>query len=217
MEKTTQLQVRTNSELPSVATAQDIARVRLDETRYPHYADLEPASRMRWLAEQVKYLASVARIRDYDAREAILTATALDDMIVREKAVGSLTLPEMVDSFKSGLFGLYGEFYGLSAPNLYGFLVDYIGSDRKKAATAIVFEEKKRMAEERKRAEKEEEQRRLREEIEEAKRNGSFVPTGKAWFEPKTVKEAVDESAHREMVRKQAREILNAHRHADTD
>ena len=200
------IQLRTSSnELPSLNTPEAIAEVRLDERRYPRYYNIPQPSRLKWLAEQTKTLAAIARIKDFDGREAIVTASSLDEMIMKNEAISGLTTPEMAEAFKSGVFGLYGEFYGLSAPNLYGFLRSYLESEKKQAATAIV----RTKFEDRKKAEQEERQRRIRAEIEEAKRNGSFVPTGRAWFQPKTVDDAIDESAHREMVRQQAREILN--------
>lgn len=199
------IQLRTSSnELPSLNTPEAIAEVRLNERMYPRYYNIPQPSRLEWLSKQAKTLASITRIKDFDGREAIVTASSLDEMIMKNEAISGLTEAEMAEAFKSGVFGLYGEFYGLSAPNLYGFLRSYLESEKKQAATAMVrtrFEEKKRL-------EQEERQRRIRAEIEEAKRNGSFVPTGRAWFQPKTVDDAIDESAHREMVRQQAREIL---------
>ncbi len=200
------IQLRTSSnELPSLNTPEAIAEVRLNERMYPRYCNIPQPSRLEWLSKQAKTLASITRIKDFDGREAIVTASSLDEMIMKNEAISGLTTPEMAEAFKSGVFGLYGESYGLSAPNLYGFLRSYLESEKKQAATAIV----RTKFEDRKKAEQEERQRRIRAEIEEAKRNGSFVPTGRAWFQPKTVDDAIDESAHREMVRQQAREILN--------
>lgn len=200
------IQLSTSSrELPSLNTPEAIAEVRLDERRYPRYRNQNAVQRRMMLSKIIQGLVTITRIRDFDGEAVVDQANALDDMIMKNEAISGLTMVEMAEAFKSGVFGLYGEFYGLSAPNLYGFLRSYLESELKQDATAMVrtrFEEKKRL-------EQEERQRRIRAEIEEAKRNGSFVPTGNAWFKPQTVNEVIDNSAHREMVRQQAREILN--------
>lgn len=206
MESNNKIQLRTNNnELPSLNTPEAIAEVRLNERMYPRFCNLGARERQMFISQQLQALATLARIRQFDGDETIAQSAALDEMILKNEAISGLTMVEMAEAFKSGVFGLYGEFYGLSAPNLYGFLRSYLESELKQDATAMVrtrFEEKKRL-------EQEERQRRIRAEIEEAKRNGSFVPTGNAWFKPQTVDDAIDNSAHREMVRQQAREILN--------
>lgn len=206
------IQLRTSSNgLPSLNTTEAIVEVRLDE-RYPRYGNIPQSERLRWMSEQTKNLATIARIKDYDGRDAIVTAASLDEMVMRNEAICGLKLPEIAEAFKSGLFGLYGEFYGLTAPNLYGFLLSYIDSDRKKEATAII----RKGYEQRKREEQEENQRKIRAEIEEAKRNGTFVPTGRVWFKPQMVDEVLNDE-HRKKVRQQAREILRHDTHAKGD
>lgn len=193
-----------NSQLPALNTPEDIAAVRLDERRYPRYGNVPQPARVKWLAEQAKTLAAIARIRDFDAKEAIATAVALDEMMTKNEAISALSIVEVAEVFKEGVFGSYGEFYGLSAPNLYGFLRSYLESEKKQAATAIV----RKSYEERKKAEKDEMLRRIRAEIEEAKRNGSFVPTGRVWFQPRKVDDVLADDEHRKRVRAQAQEIL---------
>jgi len=210
MENNNQLQLQmSNSNLPAITTAESLAQIRMDERSYPHYKSVTRQARLEWLANQIKYLASITRMRDFDAREAILMATALDDIISMDAVSADLTLAEMADAFKKGVFGFYGEFYGVSAPNLYGFLDKFITSEIKKEATALVLKSHEGSYAEKKTAEKEEQQRRIREEIEEAKRAGTFVPTGQVWFKPQMVNDAVSSKEHREKVRQQAREILN--------
>lgn len=209
MENNSSIQLRMSSNLPAIPTAQSLAQIRMSEESYPHYRNIPVTARQKWLANQIQYLASITRIRDFEAREPIIMATALDDMMAQDAGMANLTLPEIADAFKNGVFGIYGEFYGITAPNLYGFLDSFLKSEKKKEATAIVLKSKEQLYAEKKAAEKSERDRKLREEIEEAKRNGSFVPTGKVWFEPKKVENPKEnDRAHREMVREQAKEIL---------
>lgn len=204
------LQLSTSSNrLPALNTPEAIAAVRLDERRYPRYCNLDVRRRQLFLSDQIQRLVAVARIRDISGEEVINQASALDEMIMKKEAISGLSMVEMAEAFKNGVFGLYGEFYGLSAPNLYGFLRSYLESEVKQASTAIV----RKTFEQRKREEMEERQRSIRAEIEEAKMNGSFVPTGRVWFQPKTVDDAVISREHREKVRMQAREILGSNEH----
>lgn len=202
------IQLQTSSNIPSIPTAQSLAEIRMNEQMYPHYRNIPASVRQNWLASQISYLASIARIRDFESREPILMAVSLDEMISNDNDMVNLTLPEIADAFKNGVYGIYGEFYGLTAPNLFGFIDKFLSSEKKKEASAIVLKTREQSYAEKKAAEKEERERRIREEIEEAKRRGDFVPTGKVWFKPKSVDDALDSSEHREKVRRQAQEIL---------
>lgn len=207
MDNSRQLQRLTSSNVPSVATAEALASIRMDERRYPRYGKLAQPSRLEWLAQEVKTLGVLARTRDMDGREVLIIASSLDEMLTETPAMADLTLPELHDAFKSGVFGLFGDYYGLSAPSLYGFVNGYLDSAKKVEASKIIRKTRIEEQEERNRAEREAEQRKIREEIEQAKRDGTFIPTGNAWFQPKKVKDAVDSSEHREKIRRQAEEI----------
>lgn len=218
MDNNQALQLQTSSNpVPTIPDVQALAAIRMDEAKYPRYRNIPKPARLDWLAKQFKYICSLARIKDFDAREAILMATALDEMMMEYKDMADLTKPEIADAFKGGVFGLYGEYYGLTAPALYQFLCKYIESPKKVEAHDLIVKSKKDEYQERMAAERDMMQRKIREEIAEAKRTGAFVPTGQAWFKPQTVNEAVDSSAHREKVRQQAREILSKMRNEQTD
>ena len=204
-----QLQLQTSNNLPTIDTPQALAEIRMNESMYPHFNKVQRPARQEWLANQIKYLASITRIKDFDAREALLMATALEDMMAQDAGMSSLTFPEVADAFKNGVFGIYGEFFGLNAPNLYGFLNSFLRSEKKREATALVLKSREQASSERKEAEIKKNLELLRKEVEEAKRRGDFIPTGKLWFKPKKVENPKEnDRAHREMVRQQAKEIL---------
>ena len=158
MDNSRQLQVLTSSNVPSVATAEAIASIRLDEGRYPRYGNIPHASRLEWLAQEVKALGMLARTRDLDGREVLVMAASLDEMISDTPAMADLTLPELHDALKNGLFGLYGEYYGLSAPSLYGFINGFLDSEKKVEASRMIRKAKAEASAERRRAEAEAEQ-----------------------------------------------------------
>ena len=210
MESNQALQLQTsNSMTPAIVDAGALAQIRLDEEHYPHYRNIAQPVRMKWMAGQIQFLATIARIRDFEAKEPVLMATALDEMISTERDMMELTLPEIADAFKNGVFGNYGEFFGLSAPNLFRFIRSFLLSEKKRDATALVVKSKQDAFLERTAMERAARQRAIQEEIAEAKRSGSFVPTGQVWFKPQMVNSVISSKEHREKVRQQAREILN--------
>lgn len=203
-----QLQIyQTNSSVP-VPTAESLAAVRMNPAKYPHYDTLPQPVRIKWMTKKVMAMNKL-RHNDITANEALIDATMLDSRMMQDQYIRDLTLPEIEDAFNDGMFGEYGEYYGVTAITLYGFLDGYINSDKKREAAAIVRKSKSEERAEKTKREYEAEQRKIRAEIEEAKRNGTFVPTGRAWYKPQSVDCAIAESeAHREKVRKQAEEIL---------
>ena len=204
------IQTNNNTSVPAIADAKSLAAIRLDERRFPRYKNIPAPKRAEWMTSEIKVLASIARLRDFDVKEAVMMATILDEMMLRERFISELTLPEIHDAFKNGVFGIYGDFYGISAPNLYGYLEAFLGDERKKEAARIVRERKAKEEEARKLRERLAEQGRIRAEIERAKADGSFVPTrGYDGLRLQTVDEALaEDGAHARKVRQQARDIL---------
>ena len=193
---------RTNSDLPALPTAEALAAVRTDP-RYPHYSSVPKRDRVRWLSLQIMELQKLKHIKP-TADSALLDAAALDERMMGDQYAADLTQPEIEQAFKDGLCGDYGDYYGINAPSLYGFIREFIGSEKKRDAAALVMKSR----EEKRRREAEEERRKILEEMEEAKRNGTFVPTGRAWYRPESVDTAVDSEEHRRKVQEQARQIL---------
>ena len=50
------------------------------------------------------------------------------------------TFSEIKDAFKRGLMGDYGDYFGLTAESLYGFIRGYFMSEKKRTATKLVRE-----------------------------------------------------------------------------
>lgn len=209
MENEKQIQLRTSSDIPALPTEESLAQIRMNEALFPHYLNISKSNRRKTLATYVRTLAALCRIKDFDGCEALLFADTLDEMIMQHRAMSDLTFTEIWAAFTNGVFGLYGEFHGISAPNLYDFLVSFVNSSMKKEATALIVKSKEDANLERTAEERAARQRAIREEIAEAKRNGTFVPTGN-WFQPKMVKDNLpNDKAHREKVRQQAKLVLN--------
>lgn len=210
MEAKNQIQLRTDSSDVCISTVSELVAVRLDESRFPRYRNIPQGARLEWMSLQIKYLAAITRLRDFGKNETILIASALNGMIAEDAALADLTLPEIADAFKNGVFGKYGEFYGLSAPNLLNFLYSFLESEKKINAAAVVRKSKEAILAERRKAEREAEQRKIQAEIAEAKRNGSFVPTWRVKYCPAKVEDTIgrQDAEHRERVRLQAEAVM---------
>lgn len=213
MEKNNQEQLAlTTSNVPVAITGvSSLVAIRKDKERFPRYRDIPVAERQKWLAKEFRLLASIARVKDYDPKEALIGAVALDERIADSPDLSDLTISEIEYAFKNGVFGRYGEYYGLSAISLYSFLEGFLKSELKADATKAVRLSKAEEYQKQRQAEEEAERSRIRAEIEQAKRDGTFVPTGRFSFggAVKSVKEAIDSSEHRARIAKQARDILS--------
>ena len=126
----------TSSNQPTILNVQMIAGFRLDKT-IPHYKDIAKPRRITWLKEQIISL-NMIRHQMTEDWQVEFDATALDEFIMDDFYASDLTLPEIKDAFKRGLMGDYGDYYGLTAESLYGFIRGWFMSDKKRKATEIV-------------------------------------------------------------------------------
>ena len=201
------IQIYQTNDSIAIPTAESIAAIRLNP-EYPRYESIQQQARLKWMAKTVMKLNKM-RHNDITANEAMIDAAALDARMMQDMYMKDLTLPEIEDAFNDGMFGVYGEYFGITAMTLYGFLDGFINSEKKAEAAKIIRKTKDQLRAEKTKREYEEQQKKIMAEIEEAKRSGTFVPTGRVWYKPKTVDNAISESdEHREKVRKQAEEIL---------
>lgn len=128
----------TSSSLPAIPDAESLAALRLDKS-VPHYKDVDRARRITWLKEQIITL-NMIRHQMTEDWQVEFDANALDEFIMDDHFASDYTFPEIRDAFKRGLMGDYGEFFGLTAESLYGFLRGYFMSEKKRKATEIVRE-----------------------------------------------------------------------------
>lgn len=199
--KTEIARVQTNSEIV-IRSASQLIGLRDDTAAYPRYGQIPDSPRQKWLCEQIRILASVLRERDFDAKDTLMAASVLDEEMVRDQRIANLILPEISFAFKQGVMGTYGDFYKLNVTSLWKTLQNYLNSNIKKESIEIKFKENKAK-------EIQEWQRQIQAEIAQMKADGTFVPTGIIpTIGRKVANASSDDSAHRELVRRQARAIL---------
>lgn len=127
----------------NIATADDLARLRLatDDAGvriYPRYKDGRDEQRLSWLNKQFFGLALIAH-QTVDPTTIKVDLFTLDREIMDHSVLRELTLVEMQEAFRRGIFKEYGEYYGLTAVSLIGFLKGFVRSDKKVAASSIIY------------------------------------------------------------------------------
>lgn len=194
-----------------IATAEDLARIRLETDKdgrrvHPRYGDGRDEQRLSWLNRQFLGLALIAH-QTVDPATIRVDLLTLDREIMEHSVLRELTLVEMQEAFRRGIFKEYGDYYGLTAVSLAGFLKGFARSEKKVAASSIIY----RLG-----AKKEQEDRArfFRELHERSEKEGpSAVPSPFSMHlrteVPKARKTYTDEelAAHREKIRQQAEMI----------
>jgi len=128
--------ILTSNNLPAIPDAESLAALRLDKS-IPHYKDVQKGERINWLKSQIMTL-NMIRHQMVEGWQVEFDANALDDFIMDDHFAKDYTFPEIKDAFKRGLMGDYGEFFGITAESLYGFIRGYFMSAKKRKATEIV-------------------------------------------------------------------------------
>ena len=131
------LQTLTSS---SIATVDGLVSYRKTQ---PHYGNVPREVRLKWMAKEISVLATLQH-QNTDAGLIMFDAVTLDEMMSEDPALMDLTQLEITESFRRGLCGAYGEFYGLTSASLYQFLSGYMKSEKKIAATRKIHGEQKK-------------------------------------------------------------------------
>lgn len=125
-----------------ISTAESLAVVRMDK-RVPHYRDISRDERIGWLIGRIAQ-ANMLRHQKADAQVLEMDAVALDGYIIEDIYISDFTLNEIDEAFRMGLINKYGDYYGVNAISLFGFLEGYFRSDKKQRAIRIVQAQRKK-------------------------------------------------------------------------
>ncbi len=184
----------------------DLRAAKLADGRnaYPRYKDGSDAQRLSWLNKQFFGLALITHVT-IDPATIKIDIITLDEDIMADSRLNDLTLVEMQEAFRNGVFKEYGEYYGLTAVSLHGFLNGFIRSEKKAAALAI-FHKRRVKAEQ-------DANERFFKELYAAQQAGKielpdFTQHRINGPQAKKVYTSEESAAHREKVRRQAEQIL---------
>ena len=165
-EQKTALQIlRTSS---SIDTPEKLAALISDES-VPKYCNIDELSRKRWLGEQINALNYMTHSSKITSEIDLLVEASMLDQSIMDDNARWLTQTEMQEAFRRGITREYGDFFGITAGTLVGFLRGFMAGEKRQRAKAIIRERESRR-------EKEADER-LWAEIQRKKAEGMFVPT----------------------------------------
>lgn len=201
-------EIATPEQLADYRAAVDAEGKRL----HPRYKDGNETDRLSWLSKQFFGLGAITHT-SMTAASVSIDITSLDMEIMKDPILRELTLAEMQEAFRNGIFKVYGEYYGLTAVSMYGFLKGFVRSEKSVMASAIAYKRedmKEREANER-----------LWKGLYEAHLRGDitlpdFSERRLNCPQKKNSITSEESAAHREKVRQQAEEILKKAKE-DTD
>ena len=128
---------RTSNNLPALNTPDGLYAIRMDEVNHPRYCNLPDGIRHEWLSGEILTMNMLKHQRP-DEQMLDLDTVALDQFIMDEPFMRDLTQAEIDYAFRKGMRGSYGEYYGLTAESLFGFLEAFLDSPEKKESARLV-------------------------------------------------------------------------------
>lgn len=123
--------------MPDVVSPEGIAKVRTDPAN-PHWKDIPQQLRCRWLAQTIYTLMFTMKGKEDSEEQCAMTARLLDSEMVQDMYMQELTTPEILQAFRDGIFGKYGEFYGINPSSLHQFLWGYLQTPQKREAARLI-------------------------------------------------------------------------------
>ena len=167
MEQQTALDILRTSN--SIATVEQLAAL-IRNPDVPKFCAIPEGARRRWLGQQINGLNYMAHSPKVTSEvDLTIEASLLDQAIMGDDNVKWLTQVEMQDAFRRGITKEYGEFYGITAGSLVGFLRSFMAGEKRKQAKALIRADEQRKSREG--------EKNFQEEIERLKAEGKFTPT----------------------------------------
>lgn len=133
------------------------------------YRQGDEGRRREWLYQQIGACYFLAHQKLPSSDTLTIDTDVLDASMLEDPAISNLTSVEIQDAFRSGVTGVYGEFFGISPKTLLGFLKSYVSSEKKLDAHRLITTRQEK--------EDREANERLWREIQKKKAEGMFVPT----------------------------------------
>lgn len=191
-EQETALQiVRTSNR---IATPEQLAIVMKTE---PRFYSIPPGVRLDWLGQQIitlHYMVHSQKIpSDFDL---VIESSLLDQTIMEDEGLRGLTQVEMQEAFRRGISREYGDFYGITAPSLVGFLKGFRTCEKRMKAIALMYSQEEK-------EQREKDAKFYKELTEHYKANGIPLPD----FRSRPL-DTVDSEEHRKKIAHQREEIL---------
>ena len=121
-----------------ISTPEKLAAVIADEG-IARYKDIPAETRKLWIGSQVYALCMILHYQAPSAEDVAMDCSFADDMIMYDPGISCLKQVEMQEAFRRGIAKEYGEFYGVTATSLVGFLRAYKKSEKRAEAIGILY------------------------------------------------------------------------------
>ena len=116
------------------------------------YKDIPESVRRTWIGMQIYALCLILHYQAPTPMEVSVDAAFADQLIMDDEGARALTQAEMQEAFRKGIGGEYGEFFGITASTIFGFLKGFRASEKRLKALDILFKKaQKEISEDRKR------------------------------------------------------------------
>lgn len=192
---------RTSSDISS---PEKLALV-IGDTTIARYKDIPIETRKLWLGSQIYALCLILHYQTPSAEDVKLDCAFADQMIMDDEGIQCLKQVEMQEAFRRGIAREYGDFYGVTASSLVGFLKAYRTSKKRQDAIEILYrEEQARVSKDRKK-----EEAAYRIIAQHCMEKGIHLPGLRPGMLDKE-ENKTDSEAHRQKIARQREEILKA-------
>ena len=185
-----------------VSTPEKLALVIGDNT-IARYKDIPADIRKRWIGSQIYALCLILHYQVPNEMDVAIDCNFADQMIMDDEGIQCLKQVEMQEAFRRGIAKEYGEFYGITASSLVGFLKGYRKSEKRQEAISILYQ--KQQAEEKE--DRKREQAAYEEIAQHCIEKGIYLPGLRPGSLDKQLTKE-DSEAHRQKIAKQREEIL---------
>lgn len=173
----------------------------------PHiakYRDIPEMTRRTWIGTQIYALCLILHFQAPAPIDVDIDAAFADKMIMDDDQLKALTQVEMQEAFRRGIAKEYGDFFGITASALVGFLKAYRNSAKRQKAIDILYkEEQKKISEDRKK-----EIEAYNKIVEHCIEKGIDLTSLRPGSLSKKIITPEDSEAHRKKIEKQREEIL---------
>ena len=120
-----------------ISTPEKLAVVIADQS-IARYKDIPEAERKLWIGSQIYGLCLILHYQAPSPEDVMIDCHFADQMIMDDGGICCLKQVEMQEAFRRGVAGEYGEFYGVTAKSLIGFLKAYRKSGKRAEAISIL-------------------------------------------------------------------------------
>ena len=121
-----------------ISTPEKLAAVIADES-IARYKDIPAEQRKLWIGSQIYALCLILHYQAPTATDVEMDCAFADQMIMDDSGISSLKQVEMQEAFRRGIAKEYGEFYGITASTLVGFLKAYRKSGKRAEALSQLY------------------------------------------------------------------------------